>query len=195
MLQFTLTPNNSIDIDKHAAMAIASGCQWLETDPANVDEETLDRVIDACREAGVILTFYHRDEVLEKKRVHGIHLADSDTEPTELRQRLGGHPVIGVDVNPDTPLQPLKRADADYVVLDGYPEKVTVDDIAALVKNETESGIMLPIVIRGRITPGEVQPLVDAGASGFNIDIRSLEGPEYEVSLKGFIDNCNNARR
>lgn len=187
MIQFSLKPSTNISLYNQTSMAINAGCQWIELDPADADNETLDAIINDCREAGVILVFHHNDAKLEEKRVHGVKLSTNDIEPLSLRDRLGGHPIIGVEVATDVELYPLKRADVDYVQLSDYPTHVTLQEVKALNDRMAQQGITFPIVVEGLIKEEDIKPLIEAGASGFNINIDSLKGPEYGPSLEKFI--------
>jgi len=195
MLQFTLTTCPDMTLADQAAMAAKAGCAWIEIDPTNVPDDTLNTIIDTCRDNGIILVYIHNDILLEKMRVHGVHLSNGDSDPTELRNRLGGHPIIGVEITPDTPMQPLKIADVDYIVLGEYPDKTNTTIIRRLADTQSEQGISIPIVVSGRIEPSEIQSIINAGASGINIDLKSLKAPEYEISLASFITECNNIVR
>lgn len=172
-------------------MATACHCAWIEVDPAYTDKRTLENIINQCRENEVILVLKEDTDKLEETRVHGVHLGiDSPINPRDIRNKLGGHPIIGVSISENTPLAPLKKADVDYVVLDGYPEVTNCDTVSALSKAMFEQDAVLPIVVEGRINPEDIKPLIEAGASGINIDINSLKGPEYELSLKTFMAAC-----
>lgn len=195
MLQYTLTGNSNIGITEQTRMAINAGCSWIEIDPTLVPDSTLDEIIDLCRTGEIILVFRHHDDLLEKTRVHGIHLGKGDADPLALRERLGGHPIIGVDVTTESALATLKRADVDYVTLEGFPETSTLSTISELQQKEVEQNTLIPIVVSGRIATGDIQSIIDAGASGINIDITSLQGPEYEASLATFISACNSVER
>lgn len=195
MLQYTVIPNNNIGQVEQTAMAISAGCQWIEIDPTDIDTDKLDRIIEKCRESEIILVFKHNDSLLEKTRVHGIRVGAGDADPQQLRDRLGGHPIVGVYVTPDTQLAPLKRADVDYIVLDGFPEKTTLETISKLREAETVQNINIPIVVEGHIKQTDIQAIIDAGASGINIDIESLQGPEYEASLAAYVGTCNSVKR
>lgn len=195
MLQFTLIPSPNMSIAAQASMAINAGCSWIEIDPTGIGDNDLQSIIDTCRDHEIILVFKHNDLLLEKTRVHGIHLGQADIDPLQLRERLGGHPIIGVDVTSETPMQPLKRADIDYVVLTGYPDNISTSDIQSLHNNQQSQGITFPIVVSGQIKSSELQSLINAGASGFNIDINSLQAPEYEVSLAAFKNAADSISR
>lgn len=178
-----------MDLQEQASMAINAGCQWIEIDPQGVDNPTLDFIIDTCRQAGVILVFHHQDSLLEEKRVHGIKLNSNDIDPLKLRERLGGHPIIGVEIASDATidLHSLKRADVDYVQLNGYPSSTFSYDVNTLRKTMQEQSIEFPIVVEGVFSPADIPCLLQAGASGFNLDLRSLKGPQYALSLENFL--------
>ncbi|MCM1448983.1 MAG: thiamine phosphate synthase [Clostridiales bacterium] len=191
MLQFTITPDSHMTMQEQAKMAIDCHCAWIEVDPAYTDPATLDDIIRMCRENEIILLVRHDVEKLEETRVHGVHLGtESSITPSEVRTRLGGHPIVGVGVTQDTPLIPLKRADVDYVVMYGYPEITNCESVKALYQVMCEQDSVMPIVVEGRMTTDDIRPLIEAGASGINIDINSLSGPEYKISLAGFLDAC-----
>ncbi|MCM1532859.1 MAG: thiamine phosphate synthase [Ruminococcus flavefaciens] len=173
-------------------MAIKANCTWIEVDPTLLNDDELNYLIEQCRLNRTILTFCHDDLLLDKHRVHGIHLGAGDADPAKIREQFGGHPIIGIDADSNVALYPLKRADVDYVVLNGYPEAVDRSTISDLNKRQQEHGIIIPIVVGGRIMPQDIADIIAAGASGFNIDINSLSGPDYEQSLKEFIYTCDN---
>lgn len=195
MLQYTITPDAPLEAVQQTRMALSAGCAWIKVDPTIVPDATVDEIITLCREAGVILTFLHSDALLDKHRVHGVHLGAEDTDPAALRQRLGGHPIIGVDVTPDTPLKPLKAADVDYVMLNGYPDNTTTETITRLRDRETAEGVELPIVVSGVFSPMEIPSIVEAGAQGIDISFSSLRGTDYQASMNLLVETCNRARR
>lgn len=188
MLQFSVIPSPYMPITDQAVMAIKAGCKWIETDPALVTDDELTFIIDKCKEAEIILTFRHNDVKLDKHRVHGIHLAPTDTEPKRIREKLGGHPIIGIDTTPDTDLKAMRRDDVDYLVVNGFPGEEAIESLKSLCEKISESGIDFPVVAEGIIIQDEFDFITSTGANGINIDIRSLRGPEYECSLRAYIE-------
>ena len=188
MLQFSVIPSPYMMVTDQATMAIEAGCKWIETDPALITDDELKFIIDKCKEAEIILTFRHNDVLLDHHRAHGIHLAPTDTEPKSIREKLGGHPIIGIDITPDTDLRAMRRDDVDYLVVNGFPDETAVVTLKSLCEKISDSGIDFPVVAEGIITMEEFNSVTSAGANGINIDIRSLKGPEYECSLRAYIE-------
>ncbi len=191
MLQFTLIPHTQLPADNQATIAISAGCKWIEADPAQVNETELNHIIELCKQAEIILTFKHDDVLLDKHRVHGLHLSPTDVEPQSIRDRLGGHPIIGVDVSSDVDLKRLKRADVDYLVIPDFPSAEAYKTLNGLCRNIAESGIDFPVVAQGVIPVESLHDLLAAGANGINIDLNSLQGPLFEPALKAYIEACN----
>lgn len=194
MLQYTITDSPKLGMTEQARMAVEAGCSWIELETAGLSDEKVEQIageiIPICREAGVIMVFTHHDVMLDKLRVHGIQLSAGDMSPLQLREKLGGHPIIGVDVTPASDFIMYKRADVDYVV----SRDVTPDAIRAIREKMAADAVTLPVVAQGRITAESIPALLEAGANGFNINIDALEGPEYAVSLAKFINICASAR-
>lgn len=191
MIQFTLRGTDKSSIADQAKMAIESGCSWLELDTKGLNDQDIqklsDDIIPLCKERGVILVFTHNDIMVDRLRVHGIHLSEGDVDPLKLREKLGGHPIIGVDVTTESDFRHLRRADVDYVVT----TNINPDNLRAIKNRMEADGVNIPIVAEGIIAPDTIKTLLDAGASGFNIDLRSLNGPHYAASLACLIGACN----
>ena len=188
MLQFSVIPSPNMTVADQTVMAINAGCKWIETDPALINEDELAHIINKCKEAEIILTFRHSDVLLDRHRVHGVHLAPADTEPKTIREKLGGHPIIGIDATPYCDLKTMRRDDVDYLVINGFPGEEAMKSLLLLCKKISETGIDFPVVAEGIITADEFENVTAAGANGINIDLRSLQGPEYECSLKAYIE-------
>ncbi|MDE7472280.1 MAG: thiamine phosphate synthase [Muribaculaceae bacterium] len=192
MLQYTISPCEALGALEQAQMAVDAGCQWIDIDPDDIDPTELGRIVEMCKSAGVILVYHHHDRLLDEHRVHGVLLANNDAEPVELREKLGGHPIIGIVYSVKFSASTARRADADYLMLEDYPTLTTLSTIAEVRQALNEANLSLPIVVGGIIEPDTIASLIEAGASGINIDIRSLKGPDYMASLAQFIAVCNN---
>ena len=190
MIQYTITINTAIDAVREATEVIKGGCQWIELQQGDLDDETFTRlampVIDLCRNEGIILVFQHNHLLLEKLRVHGVLLSAIGTDPVALREKLGGHPIIGYEVAPgeEVDFMKLKRADADYLV---YPSTEPAT-IKLLADSRDKAGFTFPVVARGMFNAENIKPVINAGAQAINIDYRSLDTKDIEASFKSLLE-------
>jgi thiamine-phosphate pyrophosphorylase len=137
-------------IDEHAAARLA---------------EPLQRIC-AAREVAFIVN----DSIALAKRIgaDGVHLGQSDGDPGEARERLGGRAQIGVTCHASRHLaMEAGEAGADYVAFGAFFPTATKE-----VEHRAEPEILtwwqtlfeLPCVAIGGITPANCAPLVQAGA-------------------------------
>lgn len=191
MLQFTIIPTDTLPAFIQASSVITAGCQWIEIDPSLIDKMELDKIIKLCQTNEIILIYNHNDIMLEESRVHGIHLHHGDCSASELRARLGAHPIIGVDVTDNCDLTTLKQSDVDYIVIPSYQHPTYIDTIKSLYSRETEVAVEIPIVVQGTMSPADVADIIRAGASGLNIDYRSLSEDDFISSFTEFMNACS----
>lgn len=194
MIQFTITNTSEMSAEAQARMAIDAGCTWVEFDTGGLSADAAEAeskaVIDLCRDAGVILTFTHDDLMLDRLRVHGIHLSDGDADAATLRENLGGHPIIGVDATEVTDFKALRRADVDYVV----DTTATPLSVKAIKEAMEAANVQIPIVVKGTISEDAIPGLIAAGASGLNITLDSLSQPNPGLSLSHLLAVCESAK-
>lgn len=137
-------------LDQHAAAKLA---------------EPLQRI---CADRDV--AFLVNDSVSLAKRLgaDGVHLGQGDGDPREARAVLGPSAQIGVTAHDSRHLaMEAGEAGADYVAFGSFYPTTTKD-----VRHRPEPSILswwstvfeLPCVAIGGISPGNAQPLVDAGA-------------------------------
>lgn len=177
-----------------AHMAIEAGCQWIDVDPTDFDQSVLTEIIETCKSAGIILVYRHHDNLLDEHRVHGVLLSPTDIDPVSLRESLGGHPIIGIIHSGSFNAVAARRADADYLMLEDFPASTTLSTIRQTREMLDQANLQLPIVISGIIAPNDIESIIKAGASGINIDYRSLKGPDYQTSLASFVTICNSLK-
>ena len=144
-----------------------------------------------CKEAGIILVFKHNDVLVDKLRVHGVSLDCHDKTPLELREKLGGHVIIGIEYHEGIDFKTIKRADVDYVIIGNS----TTELLRSVSSKAEEAGVNIPLVAEGIHSENDMSTLHKAGAAGFNINIKSLKGPDYTLSLSTLIQFCDTLRQ
>lgn len=132
-----------------AAKALAEGARWLTL--ACPTEESIREIIPLCHEAGVILvTEGHPQMALEtlagEVRVSGVILGPDDLDPSEARELLGPHAIIGYAATTPEEILRLTPLDVDYFTLPAEAMSPTLaaveTPIVAIGASELPEGFM-----------------------------------------------------
>lgn len=138
------------DIDQHAAFALAGPLQAV------------------C--AAHDVAFIVNDSISLAKRLNadGVHLGQSDGDPSEAREELGKQAQIGVTCHNSRHLaMEAAEAGADYVAFGAFFPTTTKEakHFAELDTVEKWSMVTeIPCVAIGGITPENARPVIEAGA-------------------------------
>lgn len=122
-----------------AAEALAEGAAWLHlTDPAALDE-----VIPPCRDADAILTLRGNPARVMETKIHGLIVDPASDDPDAVREYLGPHAILGVEV-PDLPtLLRYCPQDVDFFVLTAPTEAC-----GEIIARAREKGVAQRIIAR-----------------------------------------------
>lgn len=113
MLQFITEQDPQVGVVQQVQTALGAGVRWVQT---GADRETLEKLIPMCKEHDAFLITEGDVELLEEFRVHGIHLSHATRQQVQqLRERVGGHAVIGVSVAGIDEALAFKGLDVDYL--------------------------------------------------------------------------------
>ena len=177
-------------------MAIEGGCSWIQLRLApNEDNDglhgLLEELTELCQETSTFLVVENHPEIAERFRLHGVHIGiDSDIDPRELREQLGPHAVIGVEVNATDSILRLKDADIDYVTIAGTTSKekrAVIAAEAAVARN------IIPIVFSGHFTVEELCDSLRQGASGVCIGSQIVDADDPVSCTRDIIANLQKA--
>lgn len=170
-------------------MVLEGGCQWIQlTNPGAIDTDSMNRIIEMCREAGAFLTFEHDVALCEKLRVHGVHLAPGDMAPLEARQQLGAHAVIGMSVTSAAEVIVLRKADIDYVQVGPFGSRYDTEFYRTLVGEVRAADILTPVVATGDIPTAMVPGLLAAGVNGFALSSTILNTEDPVRTVKDILN-------
>lgn len=157
MLIFTTDPNSSIKLEEQVTEAIQAGCGWIQlrlpSDASPEEKENLaESVTGICRHYDMILTLENETDIVEKLKVHGIHLDESHTpQAIEIRRQLGPHAIIGVtSSSADSVKRLYDLADIDYALL---PQSTGLKDSETVVSEIAKKNLNIPVVIATQIVP------------------------------------------
>ena len=159
------------DIDQHEAARLA---------------EPLQRICDE-REVAFIVN----DSISLAKRLgaDGVHLGQGDGELKEARDELGPDAEIGVTCHASRHLaMEAGEAGANYVAFGSFfPSETKASDHRPDVELlEWWSGLFeIPCVAIGGVTPGNCQPLIEAGADFLAVS-HAIWGGDEAAAMKAF---------
>ncbi len=154
-----------------ALAAIEGGASAVQLRAPELNDERLlplaARLVDPCRDAGVLFVVNDRVDVAVRSGADGVHLGQGD-DLEGARERLGPDRVLGISVRTPSQARAAERAGADYLGVTVWttptkPEAVAVglEGLRAVV-----AATRLPVVGVGGITASNARRVLEAGAAG-----------------------------
>ncbi len=154
-----------------ALAAIEGGASAVQLRAPELNDERLlplaARLVDPCRDAGVLFVVNDRVDVAVRSGADGVHLGQGD-DLEGARERLGPDRVLGISVRTPWQARAAERAGADYLGVTVWttptkPEAVAVglEGLRAVV-----AATRLPVVGVGGITASNARRVLEAGAAG-----------------------------
>ena len=162
MYQFSPFSTNDERLITSVTEAISQGITWIELQ-GDVSDHVYAEVEKECKKNGIILTLTDARQRLEEKKFHGVLIPVTDIyKIEEIRENLGGHPIIGVLFGRNDSKPNLNHLDIDYIAFDFENKKEALDFIG-----ETGEKYRFPIVARGFDISSELsEELLKAGYNG-----------------------------
>ncbi len=116
MLQFATDDSSRHTVEEQVSLALNAGCRWIRV-TGNPSEDTIRSLIAPCQENDAILVLDNDIDLVDRLRVHGLHLTEwTRGSLIEARENLGPHAIIGVSCSDTTLLGELAGLDIDYLV-------------------------------------------------------------------------------
>jgi thiamine-phosphate pyrophosphorylase len=140
----------------------------------------------------VPLIINDRLHLVEQANADGLHLGQSDSDPTHARQMLGDDKIIGLSITEKEQLEHMSKEDIDYVGL--YPIFATATKLdagpALGLKRTTElvQYIDMPVVGIGGITATYAKEVLDTGCVGVSVISAICKAEDIEIAACEFIE-------
>lgn len=169
-------------------IALAGGCRWIHI-PAGLKRDELEAIESMCREAGAFLTVDDDEALTNDRRFHGVLINAGHAKPAvEVRNLLGPHAVVGVEIDDAGVLPSLMKGDIDYAVFD--TDRHGLERAKAFA---AESGKRhVPLVARGlKLTRDDIMSLMEAGFNGVLTTGCALESALPTESVKSLTDELH----
>lgn len=134
--------------------------------------ETLQRVAELCRNAGVVFVVNDRAD-LAKLAGAALHLGQDDLPPSVARSIVGAETLIGFSTHNEAQLRAAVEEPADYLALGpifGTASKDNPDPTVGLERLRTLRPLTTrPLVAIGGITCENARAVMDAGADSVGV--------------------------
>lgn len=178
-----------------AAAGGMSAFQWRrKTASPDAAVEQARRVVQRCRELGVVSIINDDWRLAALIGADGVHLGRDDGSLTEARIALGPDRIVGCSCYNDPGLaQRALMADIDYIAFGAmYPSSVKPDAVRALPEHlrqarqiaETAEGVRPAVVAIGGITPENAAAVVQAGADSLAVISGVFLAPDIEAAAR-----------
>lgn len=168
MIIYRPNPTTDIPVVKAVETAIANGIKWIQLPTHTLDDtetKTLaESVIPICRSNDIILTLENHVETVNTLRNHGVHLMPGSMHPAFVRERLGPHAIIGMQIDKDFDIASLKNLDIDYLTL---THDINLHNAENIVDRIASNDMHIPVVIEGHYT---IDDIVNSSVSGILTD-------------------------
>lgn len=189
MMIFIAKRHTGFTLIEQVDTAIQAGCGWIQISVKDFTEseinDSMDSIVNECREQGVILTIEDDIELAEKYGVHGVYISDADTNARAVRERMGAEAIIGIEAKSASSVATLASFDIDYVTL---PDGMSIAQIAEFVKTVRDAGVSMPIVAVGGFARNNIRELCDAEISGFALCMEDIIEQTDEANPINAID-------
>lgn len=192
MLQFVTQNEDRYSLAEQCQMVLEGGCRWIQLhldkgmDESAILEITKD-IISMCKESEAFLILEDRPEIAEKLGIHGVHITEeSGLNPISLREEMGPHAIIGVEVSAVNDILKLQQADLDYVTIN---PRINPDVRKQIALKAQESDNILPVVFAGDFRIEDLENIFREGASGVCIGQEILEAENPVEFTRLIIDN------
>lgn len=184
MLQFATSDSTTHSVKEQVGVALSAGCGWIRL-TGKLDDSVVEEVVLPCRDAEAILILDDNLALVDRLRIHGLHLTRwTRGEVIEAREKLGPHAILGVSCPDASRLAELSGLDVDYMVIpSSAAEGNQVDFYLSFMEKVKEAKLEIHPVASGDI-PVSLYPAIHAtGIEGFEVSGKILDAPDAVAFL------------
>lgn len=178
MLQFATYESSCYSVKEQVETALEVGCRWIRL-TGKPDDADVKELIPPCQESDAILVLDNNLELVDKLRIHGLHLTDwTRGQVIEAREKLGPHAILGVTCRESTLIRELSGLDVDYMVIPAPTGCIQEDFYIPFIKGLKECGSEIHPVASGNIQIASFQSILATGIEGIEISGKVLDAPD-----------------
>lgn len=192
MIQFATYPASTRPVDTQVKEAIAGGCLWVRLTGAPSEEE-VKALVPLCTEKGVILVLDDNVELVDRLKIHGIHLTSWDRGSViSVREKLGPHAIIGVTCDSAEKALQLKGLDIDYMTVAAPSDANPLDFYKDFASTVTKEEVKVHPVASGEFPVAMLCPVLGTGMVGIELSKEVADAPDPAEFIKLALSTVNN---
>jgi thiamine-phosphate pyrophosphorylase len=162
-----------------AEEACRGGAQWVQLRIKNKSyDEWMDaalKTLAVCRKHGSKLIINDNVDIAKESKADGVHLGETDINPSKARKVLGNDVIIGGTANTFDDIKELADKRVDYIGLGPFRFTTTKEKLSRVLALEgyhriihqcASEKISIPVIAIGGILKEDVMPLLQTGVYG-----------------------------
>ncbi len=194
MLQFATSESSHFSIKEQVDLAIKAGFRWIRLSDS-IAESSVKELIPICQEAETILILDNDIKLVDKLRIHGVHLTQwTRGKVIATREELGPHAILGLTCDNPSNLNELSGLDVDYIVIQNPTSEDPIDYYKKAIEHLRNSNKEIHAVAEGDGLSIAIYPkLISSGFEGFELSGSILDAPDPSafISLAMQANNHN----
>lgn len=178
MLQFATAESSRFTTYEQVKAAIEGGCGWVRLTGSQT-EAGVGEMIPLCRDAEVILVLDDDTALVDRLKIHGLHLTRwTRGEIIAAREQLGPHAIIGVTCTDAALAADLKGLDIDYMTVPAPADGNPLDFYREFVSSVRAHLPEIHIVAAGNFPVAMLPSLTATGIAGVELSDEVLEADD-----------------
>lgn len=188
MLQYATFNSKEISAVGQTETVLRGGCRWIRLTGAT-SEADVKALMPVCQEADAILVIDDDVDLVEKLRVHGVHLTSCERgHIIAVREKLGPHAIIGVTCRNAADIEQLRGLDADYITVPYTGNETPGEFYHEVSKKISEAGAEVHLVASGCFPVDVLKSIQTAGAAGVEMSGEVFDNADPAAFVKSVLD-------
>lgn len=200
-LQFITHPSADHDVVEGARLALKGGCRWIQLRHKDASQETLIsegmEIESLCREYNAVFIIDDHVELVGRLNADGVHIGQNDMPVSEARRILGPGKIIGATANTYEQFEKAAKDGADYAGIGPFRFTTTkknlspvlgIDGYHKIIEQKSATGIRIPIVAIGGITPDDIPAIMATGVDGIAASGTILTAPDPITATQNILN-------
>ena len=188
MLQYATFNSKEISAAGQTETVLRGGCRWIRL-TGSLSEADVKALMPICQESDAILVIDDDVELVEKLRVHGVHLTSCDRgHLIAVREKLGPHAIIGVTCRNAADIEQLRGLDVDYITVPYTGNETPGEFYQGVSHSISDAGAEVHLVASGCLPADALKSLLKAGVAGVEMSKKLFDNSDPAAFVKSVLD-------